>query len=237
MAKVQFGGGVSNIQGSIGGNTFTRSKAGPAARNRVKPNNPASPAQLAQRERIVRLSKAWQQLTEDQRKSWVEEAKQQKTKGVCGNNISMTGHQYFVRVNSLRESNGDVADPAVIPAAAEFTADIFSATVDAAADIATSTIHMPLGTGAAEGQRVVIYTTAMRSAGKQAYKGVLRKTYEAALTADDITAGYVQLYNQWVSQNGAMTGGAGKAITFAGRQYIDGTYSVAVMDKAIVTLS
>ena len=237
MAKVQFGGGVSNIQGSIAGNTFTRSKAGPAARNRVKPNNPATPAQLAQRERIVRLSKAWQQLTEDQRKSWDAEAKEQKTKGVCGNNITLTGHQYFVRVNSLRESNGDIADPAVIPAAAEFTADIFSATVDAAADIATSTIHMPLGDGAAEGQRVVIYTTAMRSAGKQAYKGVLRKTYEAALTADDITAGYVQIYNQWVEQNGSMTGGAGKAITFAGRQYIDGAYSVSVMDKAIVTLS
>jgi hypothetical protein len=237
MAKVQFGGGVSNIQGSIAGNTFTRSKAGPAARNRVKPNNPASPAQLAQRERIVRLSKAWQQLSEDQRKSWDAEAKERKTKGVCGNNIQLTGHQYFVRVNSLRESNGDLADPAVIPAAAEFTAEIFSATVDAAADIATNTIHMPLGTGAAEGQRVVIYTTAMRSPGKAAYKGVLKKTYEAALTADDITAGYVSLRPQWEAQYGSMEGGAGKAITFAGRQYIDGDYSVSVMDKAIITLS
>jgi hypothetical protein len=34
-----------------------------------------------------------------------------------------------------------------------------------------------------------------------------------------------------------MEGGAGKAITFAGRQYIDGDYSVSVMDKAIITLS
>jgi|TARA_Y100000310_G_scaffold23921_1_gene22938 hypothetical protein len=236
MAKVQFGGGVSNIQGSIAGNTFTRSKAGPAARNRVKPNNPATPAQMMQRERITRLSKDWQGLTEEQRTSWTEAAKEQKTKGVCGNNIELTGHQYFVRVNSLRESNGDNADSAVIPAAAEFTADIFS-TDGAQVDITGDYVKVTLGTGAAEGQRVAIWATAARSAGKMAYKGVMKKTYEAALTADDITNTYVDMVSEWKTKFGALTGTEGKAITFGSRQYIDGQYSNSVISKAVITES
>ena len=234
MAKVQFGGGVSNIQGSIAGNTFTRTKAGPAIRNKVKPNNPASPAQMVQRERITRLSKSWQALTEEERVSWNEAAKEQKTKGVCGNNIELTGHQYFVRVNSLREANGDGADAEVIPAAAEFAAGVFS-TEASQADIAGGYIKVLLGTGAVEGQRVAIWATAARSAGKMAYKGVMKKTYEASLTADDITATYVDLFTSWTGKYGSMNGTAGKAITFGSRQYIDGAYSNSVITKAVIT--
>ena len=235
MAKVQFGGGVSNIQGSIAGNTFTRTKAGPAIRNKVKPNNPASPAQMAQRERITRLSKSWQALTDDDRKAWDATAKEQKTKGVCGNNIELTGHQYFVRVNSLRESNGDGADPNIIPAAAEFTQDVFLSPASAQVDISDTFVKVLLGSGAAEGQRVAIWATAARSAGKMAYKGVMKKTYEAALTADDITNTYVDMYADWTARYGSITGTAGKAITFGSRQYIDGAYSNPVIAKAIIT--
>jgi len=235
MAKVQFGGGVSNIQGSIAGNTFTRTKAGPAIRNKVKPNNPASPAQMAQRELITRLSKSWQGLSEDDRKAWDTAAGEQKTKGVCGNNIELTGHQYFVRVNSLREANGDGADANIIPAAAEFTANVFLSPAEAQADISDAFIKVLLGTGAAEGQRVAIWATAARSAGKMAYKGVMKKTYQAALTADDITNTYVDIVTDWTDRYGSMTGTAGKAITFGSRQYIDGAYSNSVISKAVIT--
>jgi len=235
MAKVQFGGGVSNIQGSIAGNTFTRTKAGPAIRNKVKPNNPASPAQMVQRERITRLSKEWQALSEEDRTAWAASAKEQKTKGVCGNNIELTGHQYFVRVNSLRESNGDGADPNIIPAAAEFTEGVFLSPGVAQVDISDGFVKVLLGTGAAEGQRVAIWATAARSAGKMAYKGVMKKTYEAALTADDITNTYVDMITDWTLLYGTMEGTAGKAITFASRQYIDGAYSNPVISKAVIT--
>ena len=234
MAKVQFGGGVSNIQGSIAGNTFTRTRGGPAARTRVKPNNPATPAQMQQRERITRLSKSWQGLTEEERTSWNEAAKEVKAKGVCGNNIEMTGHQYFVRVNSLREANGDGAEAAVIPAAAEFTADVFLNEA-AQVDITGAYVKVLLGTGAAEGMRVAIWATAARSAGKMAYKGVMKKTYEAALTADDITNTYVDMITEWNSKFGSLAGTEGKAITFGSRQYIDGAYSNSVITKAVIT--
>jgi|TARA_R100000049_G_C1931170_1_gene75120 hypothetical protein len=235
MAKVQFGGGVSNIQGSIAGNTFTRSKAGPAVRNKVKPNNPATPAQMAQRELITRLSKSWQSIAEDDRKAWDAAASETKTKGVCGNNIEMTGHQYFVRVNSLREANGDATDANIIPAAAEFTADIFLTPGEAQVEIAANFVKVLLGTGAAEGQRVAIWATAARSAGKMAYKGVMKKTTQKALTADDITNTYVDMVVDWVDRFGTLTGTAGKAITFGARQYTDGTYSNSVISKAVIS--
>ncbi len=70
MAKVTFGGGISQFQGSIAGNTFSRTKAGPAARNRVKPNNPATPRQMVVRAQLQKASTDWRALTEDQRQAW-----------------------------------------------------------------------------------------------------------------------------------------------------------------------
>lgn len=190
---------------------------------------------MAQRERITRLSKSWQALSEEDRLAWDTSAKEQKTKGVCGNNIELTGHQYFVRVNSLREANGDGADANIIPAAAEFTQSVFLSPAVAQADISDAHIKVLLGTGAAEGQRVAIWATAARSAGKMAYKGVMKKTYQAALTADDITNTYVDIVTDWTGRYGSMAGTAGKAITFGSRQYIDGAYSNSVISKAVIT--
>jgi hypothetical protein len=235
MAKVMFGGGVSNIQGSIAGNTFTRTKAGPAARNRVKPNNPATPAQMEQRERITRLSKGWQGLTDDQRKAWDENAKQVKRKGVCGNNIEMTGHQLYVRANSMREENGDTATASTPPGAGTFAESFFGTNTNTLADISDSAIRVPLGSGAQADDRVAIWATGARSAGKAAYKSSLKKTFVAALSADDITNGYCELYTGWVSKFGAMTGTAGKKIVFSCRQYNDGAYSNPIILECIIT--
>ena len=234
MAKVQFGGGVSNMQGSIAGNTFTRSKAGPAARNRVKPNNPATPAQMAQRALITRLSKSWQGMTDAQRTAWDTAASQQKRVGVCGNAITLTGHQYYVRSNSMREENNDTADANEPPAAAEFTADIFSTTVPTA-DISDASIKINLGSGAADTQQITIWATAARSAGKRAYKGVLKKTYVTTIDSTDVSNTYVDIYTSWTEKFGAIAGTAGKAITFSCRQYDSGTYSPPVIVKAVIT--
>ena len=233
MAKVQFGQGVANMQGSIGGTTMTRTKGGPAARNKVKPNNPATPAQMAQRERITRLSKSWQGLTEEQRKAWDEDAKNTKRVGVCGNNITLTGHQLYVRVNSAREENGDGVDPGQTPAPSEFIANVFGDTANCEFNIGSSFFHVPLGAAAVDGLQVTIWCTAARSAGKMAYKGVLKKTYTAAITSDDVTATYINIMTEWISKFGAIAGTTGKAVTLSCREYSDGSYSNPLIMKAI----
>ena len=67
-----------------------------------------------------------------------------------------------------------------------------------------------------------------------AYKGVMSKYYQEAITADDVTNGYLSTGPEGIEKFGVLAGGAGKAITFGCRQYIDGTYSNSVIDKAIV---
>lgn len=235
MAKVQFGGGVSNIQGSVAGNTFTRTKGGPALRNKVKPNNPATVAQLEQRSRMGRLSAAWRTLTDEQREAWGTDAKTFQKKGVCGNNIELTGHQNFVRVNSMREENGDDTAQATLPGIPEYLADLFGASSGLVLDISDSSISVPLGSGALENAQITIWTTGPRSAGIMANKGSMAKVKVKTLDATDITNGYVEIFTEYTAKYGALAGTAGKAITFSLRQYSEGNYTVPVFLKGVIT--
>jgi hypothetical protein len=234
MAKVIYGGGVSAIQGKIGGTVHARTRGGPSMRNKTKPNNPATPAQQAQRAQLARLSGAWRALTEAQRKAWNEEAKQTIRKGVCGNIINVTGHQLFVRVNSLRESNGDGAAASTPPGAAEFGENVFGDFDDFSCAAGAVNVLVPLGTGGVENVRVAIWATAARSAGKAAYAGVMKKTYEAAITADQETASEIDISAEWTNLFGPMTGTAGKAITVGAREYNEGNYSPSIIFQAVI---
>ncbi len=234
MAKVAFGGGVSNIQGSIAGNTFTRTRGGPAARNKAKPNNPATKAQLAQRARLSRLSGKWRALTEDERNAWVAEAKETKRKGVCGNNIEMTGHQLFVKVNSLREENGDTTAAATVPLYPEFLSDVFNESADPTLDISDSYILIPLGANAVADLDIVVYASSARSPGKLAHKGQLHKVFIGKLNEDNITAGSVNIFAEWVAKYGTFSGTEGKAITFSCREYQSGWYNNPILMKAVI---
>tara|TARA_R100000750_G_scaffold52806_1_gene38089 strand:- start:331 stop:738 length:408 start_codon:yes stop_codon:yes gene_type:complete len=134
----------------------------------------------------------------------------------------------------MREENNDTADANEPPAAAEFTADIFSTTVPTA-DISDASIKINLGSGAADTQQITIWATAARSAGKMAYKGVLKKTYVTTIDSTDVSNTYVDIYTSWTEKFGAIAGTAGKAITFSCRQYDSGTYSPPVIVKAVIT--
>ena len=234
MAKVIYGGGVAGIQGKVGGSVHSRTRGGPSMRNKAKPNNPATPAQMAQRAQLSRLSQAWRQLTQEQREAWTNEAEGTVRKGVCGNIINLTGHQLFVRVNSLRESNGDATAASTPPGMAEFAESVFGTTDNFSAAVGASNILVPLGSGGVEGIRVAIWATAARSPGKAAYKGVMKKIYEAAITADEVTATQIDIAPEWIAKFGSLTGTAGKAITIGCREYSEGSYSISEIMYAVI---
>jgi len=235
MAKVIYGGGVAGIQGKVGGSVHSRTRGGPAMRNKAKPNNPATPAQMAQRAQLSRLSQAWRALTEEQRTAWTKSAETIVTKGVCGNIINLTGNQHYVRVNSLRESNGDATAAGTPPGMADFDGQVFGTTDNFTASVSGDAISVPLGDDGVEGIKVAVWATAPRSPGKAAYKGVMRKTYEGAITADQETAGSFEITAEWKEKFGALTGTAGKAITIGCREYQDGEYSVSEIMKTVIT--
>jgi hypothetical protein len=191
---------------------------------------------MAQRAQLSRLSQGWRALTEEQRTAWTKAAEEGTYKGVCGNIINLTGHQLFVRVNSLRESNGDATAASTPPGMADFDGQVFGTTDNFSAAIGASNILVPLGDDGVENIRVAIWATAPRSPGKAAYKGVMRKTYEAAITADEEAAGQIDIAPEYIDKFGALAGTAGLAITIGCREYQDGEYSVSEIMKTVIVV-
>ena len=102
MANVRFGGGVTDIRGSVGGSTFTRGAAGPVLRQRVKGINKNSTLQVALRAVVSMLSKLWSDASMDAtRADWNAYAAGTPMQNRLGDPIYISGFSMFVRTNSL----------------------------------------------------------------------------------------------------------------------------------------
>jgi len=224
------------MQGSIAGNCFTRTKAGVAIRNKVKPNNPASAAQMRQREAFTRISKQWKTLTEDERKAWDSFAKLSQTRGVCGNIIAMTGHQGFMQMNLNRFSAGQpvTTTPDEVQNAV-FKADFFGP--DSAFLIREDPPEciIPFGDGAADGDQFEYWLSGPKSPGKKQSFNQLKLVGFATLIPADISVGHLDVATDtFFSIFGSMDGTRGKKWTGGFRQYSKSIYGVPHMMTTIV---
>ncbi len=71
MALVKYGGGIVQMSGSIGGDTFARNRYGNYVRARTKPVNPNTTLQQAVRASMSFLTNRWAQtLDAAQRTAW-----------------------------------------------------------------------------------------------------------------------------------------------------------------------
>jgi len=102
MANIQYGAGIADARGSIGGLTLSRGAGGAIARARVKPVNPRSTLQSARRARTSFLSKQWSAtLTEQQRDDWRAYAAGTTWTNKLGQTIQINGLAAFLRLNAL----------------------------------------------------------------------------------------------------------------------------------------
>lgn len=101
MAKVKFGGGVSDIRGSIGGTVFSRNSSGAYMREKVSPVNPNTPRQSVVRGRLTLLSKFWQTLNSGLRIAWKNFANQHPVTNAFGAQVTLSGSLMFNRVNGV----------------------------------------------------------------------------------------------------------------------------------------
>ena len=105
MALIQTGGGITDIRGSIGGNTFSRSAAGLIARTRRKPVNKNTSGQISARARVSQLTNAWNHtLTEQQRADWRAYAAGTPGTNKLGQTITLSGLNMFLKVNAIRRA-------------------------------------------------------------------------------------------------------------------------------------
>lgn len=101
MALVKFGGGVTQMSGSVGGDTFARNRYGNYVRARTKPINPQSTQQGVVRSVLAFLAQYWKDtLTTAQRQAWTDYGAAVAMKNRLGESTYMTGFNHFVRSNS-----------------------------------------------------------------------------------------------------------------------------------------
>jgi hypothetical protein len=103
MGLVQYGGGVAQISGSVGGNTFARNKAGFYVRNRTVPINPGSARQQTVRFGMAQLATRWvETLTDAQRAGWETYSANVHLPNSLGQLRDVGGIGMFVRSNVPR---------------------------------------------------------------------------------------------------------------------------------------
>lgn len=113
MAVIMLGGGVTDIRGSIAGNTFSRAKAGNYIRSRKKPVNPRSNLQGTRRAVASQLSREWgKTLTEVQRAAWRAYADATTWTNKLGQVITIPGISAFLRTGAMLILVGEAYQPA-----------------------------------------------------------------------------------------------------------------------------
>lgn len=117
MALVKYGGGITQMSGSIAGNTYARNRYGNYARARTKPVNPNSSRQVAVRSALAALTERWSDtLTAAQRAAWNLYASNVAMKNKLGETIHLSGFNHYLRSNviALQIANTIVDDGPVV---------------------------------------------------------------------------------------------------------------------------
>ena len=104
--------------GSVGNQTSSRNRSGQYRRQRSMPTQPRTAPQVAARSRLASMSSGWRGLTDAQRAAWNAFANSFTMVNSLGASITLTGHQAYVKINSVNLLNGDaaVSTPPALPA-------------------------------------------------------------------------------------------------------------------------
>jgi len=104
MALVRYGGGVVQMSGSIGGDTFARNRFGNYVRPRTKPTNPNTAGQVQIRSCVSFLTESWSDdLSSGQRADWGVYASNVPMKNRLGETVKLSGFNHFIRSNTVRK--------------------------------------------------------------------------------------------------------------------------------------
>lgn len=97
---------IASGGGSLAGLTLSHNRGGLYMRARATPVNPSSAQQVLVRATFGNLSTAWQTLTQVQRDAWTTYAINVPVTNSLGEQVTLTGHQMFVRCNAPRVQAG-----------------------------------------------------------------------------------------------------------------------------------
>lgn len=99
MAKIKFGMMMTDARGKLGGQVFSKNRAGAYVRTKVTPTNPRTVAQMASRSLLGSLSIGWNALTNAQRLSFDNAVEAWQKTDIFGDLKKPTGKNLYVGLN------------------------------------------------------------------------------------------------------------------------------------------
>ena len=99
MAKIKFGMMMTDARGKLGGQVFSKNRAGAYVRTKVTPSNPRTSTQMISRSILGLLSASWSGLTDVQRRAWNSAVNDWQKTDVFGDSRKPTGKNLFTGLN------------------------------------------------------------------------------------------------------------------------------------------
>lgn len=136
MAKIKFGMMMTDARGKLGGQVFSKNRAGAYVRTKVTPSNPRTITQQLSRAILGALSAGWSGLDEAQRRTWNNAVNDWQSTDVFGDLRKPTGKNLFTGLNKeILQSGGtqinvapekvEVPNITIVSAEAEIAASQF----------------------------------------------------------------------------------------------------------------
>ena len=173
---VQYGGGILDARGSIGGQTASRNRYGNYLRARITPVNPQSTRQNKIRACIQSLATYWSQtLTQLQRDAWEVYASNIVRTNKLGAQIKLIGFNMFIRSNSIRlQSDDSIIAPGPVILTLPPADPIFACEVDETAQQISVTFDPLLGWNIIDDGEMYIFMSLPHNTGRNFIGGPFR---------------------------------------------------------------
>lgn len=149
MAKIKFGMMMTDARGKLGGQVFSKNRAGAYVRTKVTPVNPQTALQQEGRELLGSLSQQWGLLTQAQIDQWNEAVDEWKSTDVFGDIKKPSGKNLFVKLNMVRRRYFPALTSLLVPPVKQ-AMDIYvptSVDLDITPSQITITMNEQLGVG------------------------------------------------------------------------------------------
>ena len=195
MAKIKFGMMMTDARGKLGGQVFSKNRAGAYIRTKVTPTNPRSMAQTVVRANFAVFTQGWSALTLALIAAWNSAVSSWSTTDVFGDLKNPTGKNLYVRLNQSATLAGYPSFETV-PEKLEMVSGIVTeVTVGTGLGLITLA-DVYFGNDA----RVVVFATEPVSNGTSYVKNKLRQIY--SVLADTYNA--QDLYNAYEARFGTI---------------------------------
>ncbi len=178
MAKIKWGMIVADGRGKLGGQVFSKNRAGAYIRTKVTPTNPQTAAQTIVRQSFAVFSQGWSALSSNLIAAWNGAVSDWSMTDVFGDLKKPTGKNLYLKLNQSATLAGYASFTAV-PAKLEMVEGIVTSAVFA---ISSGEVLL-MGSSISANARIVVYGSPKVSAGTSYIKNRMRQIYEEVANA------------------------------------------------------